>query len=416
MSQAAPEALRGRPQRVPKRSYAELEKGADIPGWDYDDDEDDVEEADDERPAKRVKREGPPPVGRSTGKPLLGNAEFDRRFRALGGRFDVSSGPVHALPHVDGHRDGFFADIAGRLPHDYEAVLGRFGTFYRSGVAPGMDEILPTSAVREYMRGYFENLPSDPGARANAAILFENISKLSRFPTHVIGYATATPTEVMQHPTGRDKGVFKTGGGNLHNALDRERKQVALEAGEEEAKNPAATKKSVLEAMLRAAAVFTLNYMAAPASASDVRPFGLRTSYRTYDDPKIRKWVGVRERIKDLAIALGATFAPDIADQTGRGRAEHPWQEAGKDMRRVSPSRLRGKGGKVKLFKDPPGTAPAGPLASPPPELFPPPTAVTTQTFPPEAAVAAPDPIAHAAGPPPGAAKAMELEDLFDLI
>lgn len=315
------------------------------------------------RPNKQARWDG---IGKTTGTRLPKETDLADRFFALGQKLKVSKGSVPALPDLPGHRKAFFAKIEAKP----DVFLGnvKFGSYYRS-VFPYMDEILATAATREYLAGYFEAEPDSEGERKNAKNLFENLSKRSRVPTHIIGYATAT--ERMQHPTSIDDAVFADHNdtASAHKWLDRERKLVAVIAGENESNEKGATKETVLKAMLAAAAVFTLNYMAAPATAKDIRPFGLRTKGEKIDD--LTDYVWEREQIKHLALSLGATEADEIPDERGRGRLKRRWDEPGKDKREVSPARLtKGK----KVFPDPVPVAAAAfpPVAGPHVTDFPP--------------------------------------------
>ncbi|HET6153497.1 MAG TPA: hypothetical protein VFE15_11095 [Marmoricola sp.] len=317
-------------------------------------------------------------LGITTGAELPTHKDLEDRLRRLGGAaVKVSSAPVMALPPLAGHNE----DFVRSLDEDPEGTLALWDSVYRNKTMRDMDEIVATSAIREFIIGYIEAMPESHEERVNGRALIANVSKISRFPTAVIGYSTATGS--MQHPTSSKTHVFTKPSGSNHYYLDVERKLISLEAGETELAKQGATKETILNAMLREAAIFTLNFMAAPASASDIHPFGAQTKLKGELDDQILEWVWAREKIKHLAIRLGAREEPAPADEDARGRLLHPWQDLNKDTRSVSPARVRKKGNTVKLLKIPSASPAGGPLATAPAEAFPPRKPAPPDDFPP---------------------------------
>lgn len=383
------------------------------------------------RSAKRHKG----PVAVSDGRAVLTYEDLQPRFRKLGAKpLPVSDGPITPLPDVPWHsKKGFFADIAAK-PAETIYDKDWFNTKYHQ-ISQGQDEILSTSSTREFIRGYFDALPASQAERANAAILFENLSKASRTPTVSVGFATRR--EAMQHPSSRDRAVFAEPKGDavsLHTFLDRERAMLALEAGEAASNEKGATKEKVVKEMLRAAAEFTANYMQAPATASNVRGFGRLTAGEKLRSLEVH--VAAREYVKDLAVKLGSVRSADIPDERGRERLKRRFDPARRGKREISPRRLT-EGRFItdrRRFKDldpalatvvppalaaaaPPHTAPAAtPAATPASTLAPAPFATTTTTIQPLATAGGSFPPAVAPSQsafPPAATPTTQSQDQF---
>ncbi|MBO9523343.1 MAG: hypothetical protein J7518_17580 [Nocardioidaceae bacterium] len=266
------------------------------------------------------------------GTPLRSHPELDKELRALVRDLPVPK-TVKAIPAPLGYKGG---DIDARAENPTAIGKQKFGDKYRDAF-PGQDEPLSTSAVRELRSGFYGSANRSAADIEKGRILFENLSKRSRIPTHLVGHATDTST--MQHPTSDPLAVFADAKqtARSHTLLDRERKQRALEAGKAAAKLPGANLETVLNAMEREAYVFTANWMAAPVTADDVRENARRG--KGIEVLKLAPTITAREELKSKAVALGATRTARSPKETDLGSLVRDWDKTGKDKREVSPER-----------------------------------------------------------------------------
>ncbi len=274
---------------------------------------------------------------------LKTHAEMSRRFRAVGrvgGRRATGRRLKIRLREPEGHR----ADVFKRILADVDQRkldARRFGVTYRAALG-GHDELVSTASVRELIAGAVEaggghGLTAAQVDEVNA--VFDNVSRI-RLPTAAVGYALSL-TERMQHPTAPGTGWFAESASTAseHARHDRARRSVALDAAEEALRRPGATFEDVAAAASRAAIAYTLNEMAAPITARDVKPFSLRAGV---PDDQLKDAVRTRESMKDVFVRLGGTQEPDDPGETMRGRLQRPWgQRRGQGLRSVSPPRFR---------------------------------------------------------------------------
>jgi hypothetical protein len=307
--------------------------------------------------APTIRADFPPglPEDLSTLGRLLTPAEFDQRLRALGAARPPSAADVLRLPDVKGHKKVFLTALGDPRTMDKDA----FGEKYRR-MMPRQDELVSTSAVRELLSGALDRAV-DPEAWRKAEIIFDNLSKVSRMPTHIVGVATAD--WVMQHPSNKAQALFGDWSQttSLHTHLDRVRKQVGLVAGEAEARRPGSTLESILNAMLRETIIFTVNWMAGPIAADDVWPYARRGPSLT---PEERAgWSQAREAMKNMAVELGARRTPGPPQSM-----EALFNLPGKNKRQASPEReFRPKRSGPSSSSGPPNRSdPTGPLSSSP--------------------------------------------------
>jgi RHS repeat-associated protein len=142
----------------------------------------------------------------------------------------------------------------------------QFGESWRAA-HPGMDEQFSTSSVFRVLKGIGLHQHSiSPHIKAELVERFTSISYL-RMPTGMTGYHTVHGT--TQHPAAA--GMFGPSGKN-HGTADLLRKELVLRKGE--SAGMASGRFGPLDQMALTAAQHTLNFFAAPATASNVSTLG----------------------------------------------------------------------------------------------------------------------------------------------
>jgi hypothetical protein len=217
-----------------------------------------------------------------------------------------------------------------------------FDNFYRASWK-GQDEFVPTSAMREIIFGIFEKIGKNPLSRAKTGEINGIIDKVSlvRLQTQMVGYALVN-NEIMQHP---EKGFAAnpqtSDAASAHSYHDIERKAEICVAMETALKNRSATFQDVMVKGVAAAVGYTLNEMAAPFSARNVKPFSAKAK-----EPILNLLPNLqfREQLK----AIGEMFqltqevaAGPIKTDVDRAREyTREWDRHGK--RSTSPTRTLG--------------------------------------------------------------------------
>jgi hypothetical protein len=213
-----------------------------------------------------------------------------------------------------------------------------FGASYRAALA-AHDELVSTSSVRELVLGMLDEHGRRALTPAQIGEIGEVVDTLSRIrlPTAIVGYALS-PTDRMQHPTAAGTGLFADSSTTAaaHSFHDRARRQAVVEAMEEESAQPGASPERMLMAGARAAVAYTVNFMAAPITARNVKPFSLRAGT---PDAELADPMEQRERVKSTFVALGGTQEPDIPGETDEERRGRPWSRGQRGVRAVSPAR-----------------------------------------------------------------------------
>lgn len=282
--------------------------------------------------------------GVTSGAPLQsrGRSTEDARGlgRALGRQRALPSRGTRATARgllQTGHNAAQFVQLFGEMLRGVVSDA-TFNRSYRS-LLSGTDELVPTSLVRELLKGVMEEhkiAPLSAPAQARLEELFQKVSQV-RIPTRWSGFARRGPSpgtvaEVMQHPTGRGRGMWRRtvtrgdGSSPLHSKLDRERRE-AIQAEMRAAVGRGADAEGIVHAGLRRAVEFTLNEFTGPASASDLVP------EPGVSPQEIDEQVNRREEIKRWAVSeLGAT------QQAGLRNRVRAWLVR-KGMRELSPSR-----------------------------------------------------------------------------
>ncbi|MHB1765834.1 MAG: hypothetical protein ACYCS1_09985 [Gammaproteobacteria bacterium] len=223
--------------------------------------------------------------------------------------------------------------FAKRKVDPKKPVSSQFNTFYRNEL-PGFDELVSTSTTREFFNGFF----SQKGYSSLTPDLQKQVDTVAdwmstvRIPTQFSGYAKSH-TDVMQHPTsGGGKGIFGSYKGNsasLHSQLDTQRKELVIQSAEAAAKLSNFTVESVVEAMLKTAIEFTLNYFTAPVTASNVFKYSQFKNWTGVGFPQVAKdQVAAREEMKQRYVELGGTLRTlhTIKGETVAQSLERPWQ------------------------------------------------------------------------------------------
>jgi hypothetical protein len=271
------------------------------------------------------------------------HAELSRGFRILGAagaRRATGRRVLVRVPEPLGHRGDIFERIVAEAL-TRKVTAKRFNAVYRAAL-DAHDEVLSTSSVREMVFGSLEEHTKRPLSAKQIGEINEVIDNVSRarLPTNYVGYSVSK-TERMQHPTSPGAGLFaessETASG--HAMHDRARRSSALDAaGGELRKNPSATYEQLARAATRAAIAYTLNDMAAPATAEDVKPFS-RVASRP--DSALTKSVQAREDLKAAFVKLGGVQEVEAPGATPQSRLSRRWaQRRGAKLRTVSPPRL----------------------------------------------------------------------------
>jgi hypothetical protein len=226
---------------------------------------------------------------------------------------------------------------AGRKPLKPD----KFGGMYRR-LWTEQDELVSTSTARDLLKGILDHTGTSlaPAQLERLVQLMDDFSKI-RMPTKFVGYALS-PAERMQHPTNKAEAMFEDPGktARQHAELDRQRRQAVVEGMEAALAEAGATAEHVANAGIRAAIAFTLNEMAAPIIASNVRPHALAggKAGTDYSDDEVAQ-VQAREHLKAIYVGLGGkqdALPADADEEEERGRA---WTRQGKRASSVSPSR-----------------------------------------------------------------------------
>jgi hypothetical protein len=205
------------------------------------------------------------------------------------------------------------------------------------------DELVSTSSARDLLKGILDNTSTSLNSQPQERLieLMDDISKI-RMPTKFVGYALSS-TDRMQHPTNKAEAMFEDPGktARRHSELDRRRRQAVVEGMEAELEGNW-TPESVASAGIRAAIAFTLNEMAAPIIAANVRPHALAGGGdgNDYTEDEIAQ-VQAREHMKAIYVGLGGTQDPTPAGMDKNAQRGRPWNRRG-GARSVSPARPMG--------------------------------------------------------------------------
>jgi RHS repeat-associated protein len=259
---------------------------------------------------------------------------LNRRFKMLGGgvrkNFMKNGTFTVVIPNPSGHKPNFLAKI---IMDKSKLTPKKWGGFYRA-LHDEQDELVSTSSVREFVAGVLEGKPLTVTEQTTFNSVLNVVSSV-RFPTKWSGYANSlalTGSSRMQHPTSPGSGIWrasiKSGEGNPHSELDRQRKEEVLAAMQQETVKNGSTLDSVLKAALVRGIAFTLNEFTAPATAKD--QYAVSSIAQKEKDDQ----VDAREQLKAVAVSLGGI--QDVAADTSRGR---DWGNR-QGLRSLSPSRV----------------------------------------------------------------------------
>jgi hypothetical protein len=215
---------------------------------------------------------------------------------------------------------------SGKLPKD-------FGAKYRE-IASEQDEAVSTASVEWLIKGINSGLTATKDKKVRDEIKDVVTTWLvrvsgARLATKFVGRATANASDLFQHPT--SVGIFAPGTVN-HETLDLERRNYVQRETQAALGRDGATIESVFRAMIRAAGEFTLNVMAAPATASTVTPHTFNTDRDTQHEQ-----TQAREEFKRYIMGWGDGEPGGVAF-TQLDTA--PWRPSGRD-RGLSPARQR---------------------------------------------------------------------------
>lgn len=255
------------------------------------------------------------------------HAELNKEFRLLGqrlGRLLASDfarqdlrwvGDVRGIlsPVSGAHRDANLWKLVCEALHT--GLRENFEAGYR-GVQKNTDENVSTSSVRELLHGVVDGLHAAGVGPFSAGLdelcdvlvgLFEGLSRI-RLATRFTGFQYRDSLVRMQHAAPRGVELFGAnvsgdGSAALHDELDRLRREKVLDAMTQMA-DAGAPVSRVFQAAAAAALAFTLNAMAAPASAANQR---LRSNARPEEVALQMQW---RELLKQLAGPLGVQQMP----------------------------------------------------------------------------------------------------------
>ncbi|MBA5779463.1 hypothetical protein H2509_20215 [Stappia sp. F7233] len=189
-----------------------------------------------------------------------------------------------------------------------------------------MDETFSTASTRELVRGILDEEGVDELSDKEWDYLVELIDVLSniRLKTEYTGFSTKDA--VMQHPANRAKAVFADpyATASEHAEMDSERRDYVIRAIDA-AIDDGADAREIVVAGARAAIEFTLNYFAAPVTASNVQPFSRRANTKR-TDPVNQEQLAGRERLKGIYEQLGGTLSPLDEPETQAEAQTRPWQ------------------------------------------------------------------------------------------
>lgn len=216
----------------------------------------------------------------------------------------------------------------------------KFDPYFRD-LAPGHDEFISTSSVREMFSGSQEGTKKMSLTEERTMEQLINSLSAIRFPTKWSGFAQgdhASGKDRMQHPTSPGTGMWRSslvkGDGNPHSELDRHRKETLLNAAEKAARG--GNLETIKNEMIVSAITYTLNHFTAPATARDQRPV------KTISQKERKQQMQERESLKQTAIRHGATIRP------GNTAEDRNWVVPGDDKRAGTVSPLRGRPGTLK--------------------------------------------------------------------
>lgn len=281
------------------------------------------------------------------GKTGLSHKKLNADFRKAGKEIAALAAEktfVFDVPQTSAHKANVF-DRSLKKCVAGELKAKQFNDAYRS-TWPGQDELVSTSTVRELVFGILEEHKKTAFSKVRIGEIDKIVDAASRvrLPTQMIGYAFSD-TEVMQHPTSPGTGYYALDEtASLHSWHDTKRKGEVLDAVRAELKNPNRTADSVMKAAVRAAIAYTLNEMAAPITASDVKPYSKKKTNRD-DDPNLIESLQKRETMKAVFVKLGGAQDaddprdPNLAPLTDAERRGREWKPR-RTKRSVSASRF----------------------------------------------------------------------------
>jgi hypothetical protein len=284
-------------------------------------------------PALKIKKTG---AGKSRAKfPSDGQThdQLNKNFRAFGRLLaSLPTGTLFDVPPETKHRSvGVLANALKRQAAKGKVEAGYFDDWYRKSWK-NSDELIPTSAIREIVFGVIEVHQANPLSQAKMDDIETLLSAVSRvrLPTKSVGYAFSA-TEILQHPPPAKGGYFAMAQtAALHFYYDNQRKNEIHDAIQAELKAPGATAASAMQAGLRAAIAYSLNEMAAPITAADVKPFSMKAAV---PDSQLIKGLMRREKMKAIFVSLGGIQDPDDPIDPKKQPHEIAAERRGRDWR-----------------------------------------------------------------------------------
>ncbi|MCA6359303.1 hypothetical protein [Phenylobacterium sp.] len=247
------------------------------------------------------------------------------------------------LTNPQNHKENYFRSIIKRL-NDKKAdamPADEFNDLYRA-LLDHHDEVVSTSTMREIVFGILEGHKKNRLTDSEVAQVdrvLDNVSSI-RLPTEFVGYSTSE--ELMQHPTSPDAGYFaddkKTRSVHYRHDLERKVRFIGAVHNHTEANNQW-TLESALKAGACEAILYTLNEMAAPITAADIKQHSLM---RHVSNDRLKNAVEAREGLKKNLVELGGSQAADNLRQSADEILTRPWKFPGKNLRAASATRVRG--------------------------------------------------------------------------
>jgi hypothetical protein len=190
-----------------------------------------------------------------------------------------------------------------------------FESLYRNH-APGTDELLSTSSVRELLRGMVEKKDGKPPSQEvlDRVSMLTDLMSAVRVPTRYVGLITEE--HQMQHPTTKDGGGL-FGDEGEHSKRDQDRRQFVTNVMEQAEKDGKTAEEIVIDG-LRAAIEGTLKLMMASATADDVSP------HHELSEEQEQEQNSWRESLKEIHDRLSGGTGSVLGKTTQSSTA--PWE------------------------------------------------------------------------------------------
>lgn len=188
----------------------------------------------------------------------------------------------------------------------------------------GQDELFSTALTRNLVKGF----PKDKMTELFEPLrVIVDMMSSARIPTAHSGYSLKT--EVMQHPTSKDSGLFGDPHDTASNhALMDARRRAYVTNAMQDAIDKKLNRMEIAAIGVRAAIEYTLNHFTAPVTADDVYPHSQLKKVMNLgkDSSQAKEQLRSREQMKDLHEALGGSLRPAIPNETPAQSLTRPWR------------------------------------------------------------------------------------------